>query len=121
MTLYVTPEDEALGIAGFLFSSLARLGATTGDRPEAPEQITALKSDRLGIDVIEVKVKQKGAHGHTYWIDNPAVLSDIILILRDDRSPGAEHGRPLIRADTGLWEIHDGYPFAGPHVEPGAP
>jgi esterase/lipase superfamily enzyme len=116
MTIYVTPEDEALGIAGFLFSSLARLGATGGENL-TPEQITALKSDRLGIDVIEVKVKQKGAHGHTYWIDNPAVLSDIILILGDDRSPGAEHGRPLIRADTGLWEIHDGYPFKGPHVE----
>jgi esterase/lipase superfamily enzyme len=120
MTIYVTPEDKALGIAEFLFSSLARLGATTGTDLK-PEQIAALKSDRLGLDAIEVKVKQKGAHGHTYWIDNPAVLSDIILILRDDRSPGAEHGRPLIRADTGLWEIHDGYPFAGPHVEPGAP
>ena len=66
-------------------------------------------------------MKQKGAHGHTYWIDNPAVLSDVILILRDDLPPGEEHGRPLIRAETGLWEIYDGYPFAGPHVEPAAP
>ena len=119
LTIYVTPEDKALGIAQFLFSSLARLGATTG-KDLTPEQTAAMKSDRLGLDPIEVKVKQKGAHGHTYWIDNPAVLSDVILILRDDLPPGAENGRPLIRAETGLWEIYDGYPFAGPHVEPAA-
>ena len=66
---------------------------------------------------IEVKVKRKGAHGHTYWIDNPAVLSDVILILRDDLPPGRDRGRPLIRAESGMWEIYDGYPYAGPHAE----
>ena len=86
-----------------------------------PEQVDGLKSNRTGLDLIEVKVTQKGAHGHTYWIDNPAVLSDVILILRDDLPPGAEHGRPLIRAESGLWEIYDGYPYTGPHTEQGVP
>lgn len=111
---------KAPGIAAFLFTRLARLGAATGEH-RTPQQIEALKNDRLGLDPIEVKVKQKGSHGHNYWIDNPAVVSDVILILRDDRPPGAEHGRPLIRAETGLWEIHDGYPHAGLHGEAAVP
>jgi esterase/lipase superfamily enzyme len=114
ITLYITPEDKALGIAEFLFSSLSRVGSvTSGDL--SPQQIAALRDGRVGLDVIDVKVKKKGAHGHTYWIDNPSVLSDVILILRDNRSAGAEHGRPLLRAESGFWEVHDGYPNGGPH------
>jgi esterase/lipase superfamily enzyme len=119
LTIYMTPEDSALGISELLFGSVARLGATT-DQDLMPEQIEALKNDQVGFDPIEVKVKKKGAHGHTYWIDNPAVFSDVILILRDDLPPGGDHGRPLIRAETGFWEIYDGYPYAGPHAEPAA-
>ncbi len=116
LTIYVTSEDSALGIARFLFKSIARLGSTTS-KELTPEQIGALKSDRLGLDAVEVKVKQKGAHGHTYWIDNPAVLSDVILILRDDLPPGRQNGRPLIRAESGFWEIRDGYPYVEPHTD----
>jgi esterase/lipase superfamily enzyme len=115
-TMYATPEDKALGIAEFLFSSLTRLGAVTKDNL-SPAQAKALKENRLGIDVINVNTKDKGSHGHTYWIDNPSVLSDIILILRDNLSPGTEHGRPLLQADSGIWQIYDGYPFAGPHAD----
>ena len=117
LTIYMTPEDKALGIAEFLFSSMTRVGAAAA-KDFSPEQIAAMKSGRLGLDPIGIKVKNKGAHGHTYWIDNPAVFSDVILILRDDLPPGREHGRPLIRGESGMWEIHDGYPNAGPHAEP---
>ncbi len=116
MTMYVTPEDKALGLAEFLFNSLTRLGSTQSE-DLTEEQIEALRSDLLGIDVIDVKVKDKGSHGHSYWLSNPAVLSDVILVLRDDLEAGAANGRPLLRADSGLWEIYDGYPYAGPHGE----
>jgi len=119
MTVYLTPEDKALGLAEWLFSGLTRVGSTT-TADLSPEEAEALRDDRLGLDPIEVKVRKKGAHGHTYWIDNPAVLSDVILILRDDRPPGREHGRPLIRADSGLWELHDGYPHGGVHADENA-
>ncbi len=116
MTMYMTPEDKALGISSFLFSSLTRVGTTTA-ADLSPEQIQGMKDGRMGIDAINVNVSKKGAHGHTYWIDNPAVLSDIILILRDDRSPGKENGRPLLRPEAGLfWEVNDGYPFADDHA-----
>jgi esterase/lipase superfamily enzyme len=116
LTVYLTPEDKALGIAEFLFHSLTRLGAMT-EESLTPEQIDGLLTGRIGVDLIEVDVKKKGAHGHTYWIDNPSVLSDIILILRDDASPGRENGRPMIRSKVGFWEIHDGYPYGGVHAD----
>jgi esterase/lipase superfamily enzyme len=116
LTVYASPEDSALGIAEFLFRSMSRVGALS-EKDMSPEQIDAMKGGRIGFDLIEIKVKQRGAHGHTYWIDNPSVLSDVILILRDDRSAGPEYGRPMVRTEVGMWEIHDGYPFAGPHAE----
>jgi esterase/lipase superfamily enzyme len=118
LTLYITPDDDALGLAELLFSSLQRVGSTKA-RDLSPQQQQALRDDRLGFDVIDVRVRKKGAHEHTYWIDSPAVLSDVILLLRDDLPPGRAQGRPLIRADTGVWEIHDGYPNAGAHAPGG--
>jgi esterase/lipase superfamily enzyme len=117
LTVYVTPEDSALGIAELLFSSLTRLGTATAE-DYSPDRIAAMNSGELGADPIEVKVKDKGSHGHTYWIDNQAVLSDVILILRDDLAPGADNGRPLFRAESGFWEIHDGYPHVKDPTEP---
>ena len=117
-TIYVTPEDKALGLSELLFASAQRVGSLS-DTDLTPEQTEAMLDDRIGFDGIDVKVKKKGAHGHTYWIDNPAVFSDVILILRDDASPGRENGRPLLRSESGLWELHDGYPNAGVHAEVG--
>jgi hypothetical protein len=38
------------------------------------------------------------------------VSSDLILLLRDNRGPGAENGRPLIKRQESFWEIDDMYP-----------
>ncbi len=39
--------------------------------------------------------------GHGYVISNPAMLSDLIKVLRDRSLPGAEHGRPEV--SSGDW------------------
>jgi hypothetical protein len=49
------------------------------------------------------------ATGHSYFTGSPAVSSDIILMLRDNRQPGAEHGRPLKKHMKNFYEIHDDY------------
>ncbi len=36
----------------------------------------------------------------------------MILLLRYDREPGAEHGRPLTCGEHGFWVLRDGYPAA---------
>jgi len=35
----------------------------------------------------------------------------LILLLRDNRPPGREHGRPLKAIEPNFWEIEDGCPF----------
>ena len=108
LTFYVSEKDKAIGIAKWLFSSVERFGQLRSDVLSEGQQ-SALRSGV--VDVIDAKVSRLGPHGHSYFIDNPAVLSDLILLLRDDRAPGAEHGRPLVRRDDGFWEIRDGYPY----------
>jgi esterase/lipase superfamily enzyme len=115
LTLYVSPEDKAIGIADWLFGSIRRLGQMTADML-SKEQLETLKSENYYVDVINVHTSKLGAFGHTYFIDSPAVLSDVILILRDNRDAGAEHGRPLLKREDGFMEIRDGYPFAGDHA-----
>jgi hypothetical protein len=46
---------------------------------------------------------------HRCFHTSPAVSSDLILILRDSRGPGAANGRPLIRRSDSFWEIRDNY------------
>ncbi|MHC5026203.1 MAG: alpha/beta hydrolase [Planctomycetota bacterium] len=115
LTMYMTDADEALGLSNTLFAGSARVGSTSlADLP--PEERVAVREQRAGHDAVEVNVRDRGGFSHGYWIESPAVLSDIILILRDDRSPGREHGRPLLFNPSGFWEIRDGYPNEGAHA-----
>ncbi|MBI5762839.1 MAG: alpha/beta hydrolase [Planctomycetes bacterium] len=110
MTIYVSQSDKALGAAVWLFKSRVRVGdASAKDLSEGQRQ-ALLEYNRL--QVINSRVSA-GAIGHDYFHSNPAVSSDIIRILRDDRDPGAEHGRPMKRAADGFWEIRDDYMCAG--------
>lgn len=110
LTIYATPEDKAIGLASWLFSSLRRLGQLTGEMLTEKQRQVMVAHD-VPVDFIDVNVRKKGSFGHSYFIDNPSVFSDVILILRDERPPGAEHGRPLIKRDDGFWELRDGYPY----------
>ncbi len=106
--LYLSDEDKALGFSGWLFGGRTRLGAldpTMFDRSE----IDVLRHSRR-LQLIDARVKKRGAFGHAYFHANPAVSSDIVLLMRYDLGPGEENGRPFRITDTGLWEIWDGYP-----------
>jgi len=85
------------------------------DLSEAQQMALASSVMSSQVQLIDVKVKTDFL-GHGYFISNPAVLSDLILILRDNRPPGAENGRPLLREEGGFWELYDGYPFSGRHA-----
>ena len=62
------------------------------------------------LHLVNVNVKSS-ATGHSYYHSSPAVSSDLILLLRDNRNPGSESGRPLLRGEKNFWQITDGYPF----------
>jgi esterase/lipase superfamily enzyme len=108
LTIYVSKHDRAIGIAEWLFVSVQRLGRLRSD------SISDSFRDKLKnglMDIVDAQITKPGPHGHSYFVDNPEVLSDVILILRDDRSIGAEHGRPLEQHESGMWVLRDGYPY----------
>lgn len=111
LTMYSSPDDMAIGFAKWLFESTIRLG-TLGFASLPPDQRTSL-SEIAGVEFIDARVA-KDLVGHSYFYSNPAVSSDLILLLRDNRHAGAEHGRPLRHIRGSFWELYDGYPNGGP-------
>jgi esterase/lipase superfamily enzyme len=106
--IYVCSNDEALGVANWLFGGLKRLGQLKSDM-FSPAEIDALR--RVGTpQVIDARVSEPGAFGHDYFHSNPAVSSDLILLLRYQYAPGAENGRPLGVNEKGFWVIENDYP-----------
>ena len=107
MTLYVSATDRAIGIADSLFGSKRRIGQLRWS-DLAPEGRKALEAVSQ-MQVIDVRA-QTGLVGHSYFYACPAVSSDVVLLLRDNRNAGAENGRPLTKRQDSFWEIRDGYP-----------
>ena len=105
--LYVSKEDSALGISSWLFGG-QRLGKIDF-QVFAPEEIAVLRKSTR-IQVIDARVEERGAFGHSYFHANPAVSSDVCMALRFGAAPGAEHGRPLEISKEGLWYVSDDYP-----------
>ena len=56
-----------------------------------------------------LRVTLTGFMGHTYFIANPHVLSDVILFLRDGKYAGKENGRPLKMNEYGIWQLSENY------------
>src|ERR1035437_107379 len=108
MVLYVSPTDLRLRLASLSFGSKDRLGQShIGDKtPRRAELLSHLPD----IQFIDARVAGSGRGSHFYFYGHPAVSSDLILLMRDNRGPGAENGRPLASEADGLWRIDQNYP-----------
>lgn len=106
INLYLNPEDVALRVSRIL-SGQARLGAVT-EADFRPGAIEALKT-QTRVHFIRVE-NVRGVAGHTYFRQNPAVLSDIALALRTGAFPG-DAARPLEAEPSGMWALHSNYPL----------
>ncbi|MBK8268539.1 MAG: alpha/beta hydrolase [Planctomycetes bacterium] len=105
MTVYTHPGDKALAAADILTLGMARLGNL------APMDMTENLREMLQsapLSMIEARVSA-GFIGHSYFIDSPAVSSDLILVLRDNLNAGKKSGRPLIERMKNFWQIRDDY------------
>jgi esterase/lipase superfamily enzyme len=112
VTIYVSPSDQAIGLSDWLFSSAKRIGQLAlGDLGH--DLAKGLDKHPI-INIVDVRAKTD-KRGHGYFLSSPACLSDLILVLRDGRKPGAENGRPLIDQPGGFWELRDGYPDGKGH------
>lgn len=109
MVLYVSPTDTSLSIADWLSGGKQRLGQSQ-KADDLTRQRTELLQHLPDIQFIEVRMAGSLTGSHTYFYTHPAVSSDLILLLRDHRRPGAENGRPLTREAGGLWQIEENYP-----------
>ena len=109
-TMYTSPEDKAIGFSERLFASpRGRLGTLDLSDFDASE-LAVLKSSPGTISVVNFKGDPDGkGFGHDYFRTNPAVSSDLVLLLRFGLRPG-DPGRPLESLGLNFWRIPTGYP-----------
>jgi len=101
VSLYVSPDDRAIATASLLFGSIARLGRIDAAML-TPEQIKAIGMLHA-VDIIQVR-GTTDFFGHSYFVSNPRVSSDIVAMLRYDLQPN-EPGRPLERIAGPFWRV----------------
>jgi len=109
MVMYVSPEDKWLGRADWLFDSETRVGQTGAANLTAGRTQSLLRTPE--IQYIDARVAASGDRkSHFYFYQDTAASSDLILVLRDGRLPGAGNGRPLVLDSSGIWRIEKDYP-----------
>ncbi len=111
VTIYTSSDDKAIKLSKVLFSSVVRLGnlVTTSNSIDSNKNRSKMMQQLLtvnNVSMIEMQGKSDRV-GHSYFHDNPAVSSDLIMILRYGAKPGKENGRPLKPAGTNMWVISD--------------
>jgi esterase/lipase superfamily enzyme len=110
VVIYVCKDDDALGMANWLFGGEMRLGYLSPHIFQRDELENLRESTR--IQIIDARVSNAGDFGHNYFHSNPAVSSDLVLLLRYGLAPGGESGRPLGVNESGFWLLDDHYPDA---------
>jgi esterase/lipase superfamily enzyme len=106
-TIYASTSDAAIELADVVFGGRRRVGEL-GPRDFSP-QVRQMLAKMANLQFIDCKVSHYSS-SHDYVFAHPAALSDLILVLRDRRAPGAANGRPLIQPVEGLWELTNEYP-----------
>ncbi len=105
VVIYGSEEDAAIAFARKLFGSSGRMGSF--DPAKAPPQILATLSQAPSIQFVRTKVTGFST-SHAYMFANPAAMSDLVLLLRDQKQAGAENGRPMEK-HPGWWYLSNSY------------
>jgi esterase/lipase superfamily enzyme len=113
--LYVCRSDKALGMSNWLFRGGMRAGRLDSSM-FTPAELEALRASK-SLQIVDARVSDPGPYGHSYFHANPAVSSDLILLMRYQLPPGAEYGRPLRVDKKGFWVVDDNYPGPAAHPE----
>jgi len=109
--IYANRNDRVLNLSRIVRAA-ALLGQLNASDFEADEIASLARAGNVHF----IKVARAGGGlGHTYFRDNPAVMSDIALTLRSRAAPGSAF-RPLERDTGNIWRLDPDYP-AGPLPE----
>lgn len=114
VTIYLSGRDRALLLSKWLHSSVTRLGMLPVN--QVSPELGRLLGYFPNLHFINADVESNFI-GHDFFYTNPAVSSDLILLLKEGRQPGAEHGRPLHHAMSNVWTIHPWYPRWGDYTD----
>jgi esterase/lipase superfamily enzyme len=108
VALYINTTDKALGLSSWLFGGILRLGEIKANL-FSPAELKFLRDSKT-MQIIDAQVTNPGDFGHNYFYANPAVSSDLVLLMRYHLYPGVKYGRPLGITPGGFWSIEDKYP-----------
>ncbi len=106
INVYINDNDSALHLSSTL-TSVPRFGASRA-ADFRPGELESL--GRIGL-VYFIQVETAGGmYGHSYFRQNPGVMSDIALTLRTRAFPGSTL-RPLDLDEQNFWTLHPNYPL----------
>ena len=102
LTVYMSEGDKALSLAEFLMGSLRRMGRVKESMldKEDLDKSRAIAGWATFIEVTETT----GFIGHSYFVSDPAVSSDLVALIRYGLEPG-DPGRPLEEISRPFWKI----------------
>ncbi|MEM8737428.1 MAG: alpha/beta fold hydrolase [Planctomycetota bacterium] len=106
LTIYVSPDDQALAWATRLLYGISRAGSVTGDYLSETQQLW-LKAHRESVAIVDISGQKTYGLGHSHHTENPGVASDLLLLLAHDLPP-AKRGLRLAPR-TGVWSFPEGY------------
>lgn len=114
-TIYTSPNDKAISVAGRLFASpRGRLG-TFGLEDVSGSAKEVLEYGNTNLDVITFEGASGSSRsvgdraGHSYFRNAPTVASDVVLILRENADAGSPE-RPLIKTGPHFYAVPGNYP-----------
>ena len=102
LTVYMSEGDKALGMSEWLMGSLRRLGRID-QALLTEEQLAKLRPTASYATFVQV-TESLDFIGHSYFVSNPAVSSDLIALIRFGAGPG-DPSRPLEEIAKPFWKI----------------
>ena len=105
VNIYVNPDDSALQLSRII-GRVSRLGGVNPNRLTDKERGDLASASNVNLIIVE----EGGTElGHSYFRENPAVLSDIVLALRT-RAPAGTSFRPMEPVTDNIFTLHQDYP-----------
>ena len=102
LTVYTSDSDKALSMAEYLMGSLRRLGRLDAALL-SKEQIAKVRG-LAGFATFVRITSTSGFIGHSYFVSDPAVSSDLVAVVRYGLGPG-DPGRPLEEISRPFWKL----------------
>jgi len=105
INIYVNPGDSALQVSRII-GRVSRLGGVNPNQLTDKERADLASASNVNLIIAE----EAGTElGHSYFRENPAVLSDIVLALRTRAAAGTSF-RPMEPVGDNIFVLHQDYP-----------